>query len=76
MNNNLVFNPIIAGASIFGAETLNLVVVNEDKTRYWLVPTAWQGSWIIEDEEVIEADPDDINTPDAFGSRYPSVPMP
>jgi hypothetical protein len=76
VNNNLEFNPIIAGASIFGAETLNLVVVNEDKTRYWLVPTAWQGSWIIEDDEVIEADPDDINTPDAFGSRYPSVPMP
>jgi hypothetical protein len=71
MTSNLEFNPIIQAANIFGAETLNLVVFNESMTKYWLIPTSTDSSWIIRNNEAVQAKKGTLNQPASYGSRYP-----
>ena len=70
---NIQMNPIIAGAGILGARTLNLVIFNEDLSRYWIVPTTQDESWIIERDSVHLAKHGTLRQQDPNGRSYPSV---
>ena len=71
---NVEMNPIIATAGVFGARTLNLVVFNADMSRYWLIPTGTDESWIIEKDRVYLAKRGTLRTRASNGRSYPGVP--
>ena len=71
-NNNVEMNPIIAGANIFGAKTLTLMVITDDLSKYWLIPTSVDESWIIKGDKAYRAKYGTLNTIDSQGPVYPS----
>lgn len=69
---NLQFNPILVAAGSFGAETMTVMVVNESLTKYWVINTGIDDSWIIKPDKVVKAKYGTINQVEANGKSVPS----
>jgi len=48
-------NPIMFGADMLGGETKTIMAVNESLTKFWIIDSAIDDNWIIQNDAIVEA---------------------